>query len=159
VRLPLEIIGSNSEDATQRVDSLISLMDVATFADSYPPELSGGIQQRVNIARSLVHAPRVLLMDEPFGSLDEVTRERLNMALHRMHRLRQPTIIFVTHNLREAVFLSDRVIILSSRPASVAAVVECPLPIQRTADLQLDPQYLGILQEVRSRFFQENADQ
>ncbi len=157
VGLPLEILGDKSSASADRVMELLQLMDVQDFVESYPHELSGGIQQRVNIARALVHQPRVLLMDEPFGSVDEVTRERLNLALLRIHRLKGTTILFVTHSLREAVFLANRIVILSRRPGKIRGIVTSSLPQDRSDATQTDPGFLELLAQVKSLLFEEGA--
>jgi NitT/TauT family transport system ATP-binding protein len=157
VGLPLEILGNKASIGVDSVTALLQLMDVQDFADSYPHELSGGIQQRVNIARALVHQPSILLMDEPFGSLDEVTRERLNLALLNIHRLKGTTILFVTHSLREAAFLANRIIILSKRPARIKAIITSRLPENRTEAIQTESVFLDLLAEVKSLFFSEEG--
>jgi len=155
VELPLEIAGYSGPDKTSRVSDLLELMDIRGFAQSYPHELSGGMQQRVNIARALVHQPKILLMDEPFGALDEITREKLNLALYELHRVKRTTIVFVTHSLREAVFLSNRILILSKRPAKVKALLDSPLALKRDENTQSGKPYLDFLSQVRNVLFQE----
>lgn len=157
VELPLEIAGYSGVDKTSRVSDLLELMDIQHFAQSYPHELSGGMQQRVNIARALVHQPKFLLMDEPFGALDEITREKLNVALYELHRVKKTTIVFVTHSLREAVFLSNRILVLSKRPAKIKALLESPLPANRNEAMQSGQSYLDFLSQVRRILFQEEA--
>ena len=157
VELPLEIADYSGADKTSRVSDLLELMDIRGFADSYPHELSGGMQQRVNIARALVHQPKFLLMDEPFGALDEITREKLNVALYGLHRLKKTTIVFVTHSLREAVFLSNRILVLTRRPAKIKCILESPLPLQRDELTQSGSLYLDFLSQVRSILFQEEG--
>ena len=157
VALPLEISGTAAPMSSDRVTALLDLMQVRDFSKAYPHELSGGMQQRVNIARSLVHDPRVLLMDEPFGSLDEVTRENLNLALLRIHRLKRPTVVFVTHSLREAAFLADRVIVLTHRPATVKAIITTTLPQQRGDGIQMEAPFIELLAEIRERFFESEG--
>ena len=157
IELPLEIAGYSGADKASRVSDLLELMDIRGFAQSYPHELSGGMQQRVNIARALVHQPKFLLMDEPFGALDEITREKLNAALYELHRIKKTTIIFVTHSLREAVFLSDRILILTKRPAKIKALLDSPLSSKRDENTQAGKPYLDFLSRVRSVLFQEES--
>jgi NitT/TauT family transport system ATP-binding protein len=149
VSLPCELIGINGRSTDERVSSLLELMEIKAFETAYPNQLSGGMQQRVNIARSLVHEPSILLMDEPFGALDEMTRERLNDALLRIHRLKSPTILFVTHNLAEAIYLSSRVVILSKRPATIHTILDINLPDQRSDQIKTSSAYIRLLAQVR----------
>lgn len=135
--LPLE-----KEKMRERAFELIELMGLSGFEDSYPYELSGGMQQRAAIGRALLHDPEILLMDEPFGALDAMTRENLDVELHNMTAAGKKTVVFVTHSIPEAVFLADRVVVFSERPATVAGVVEVNLPKPRTIGL-LDSAELG----------------
>jgi NitT/TauT family transport system ATP-binding protein len=131
VRLPLQLESMPAEDARQRVTDVLNLVDLRAFADSYPRELSGGMEQRVAIARALVYDPEILLLDEPFGALDALTRERLNLELMALWERSRKTVVMVTHDIREAVFLADRVLVISQRPGRVAAVVPIDLPRPR----------------------------
>jgi NitT/TauT family transport system ATP-binding protein len=128
VVLPLEILGRVDDAGRARVDRLLALVGLAEFRDRHIWELSGGMQQRVAIARALVTDPLLLLMDEPFGALDAMTREQMNVELLRICAETGKTTVFITHNLVEAVFLADRVLVLTARPASVRATVEIDLP-------------------------------
>lgn len=135
VMLPLEVAGMNKTQAAKRANALIDLVDLADFATAYPADLSGGMAQRVAIARALVHDPDVLLLDEPFGALDALTRERMGLELQRIWRAERKTVLMVTHSVPEAVFLADRVLVLSRRPGTVTMAVPVDLP--RPRDLAL----------------------
>jgi NitT/TauT family transport system ATP-binding protein len=134
VELPLEIMGSERGDRERRARAMLDLVELSDFGRSYPWQLSGGMQQRVAIARALVFDPKLLLMDEPFGALDEMTRERLNLELMRIWRQTGTTIVFVTHSIPEAVFLSTRVVVMSPRPGRISRLVDIDLPQPRTVD-------------------------
>jgi len=149
VGLPLEILRTPNKPNGSSVDDMLRLVRLDDFGDSYPRELSGGMQQRAALARALVYRPSLLLMDEPFGSLDEITRERMNYELLRIHGETGQSILFVTHNLNEAVFMSDRVVILSDRPARVQAVVSVPLVRPRHEGLLSTPDYIRITECIR----------
>ena len=157
VTLPLEIThGIKTSDAT-KIDEMLSMVGINDFSSSMSPQLSGGMQQRVNLARALVQEPRILLMDEPFGSLDEVTRERLNFELLRIHRLKKQTILFVTHNLTEAALLADRVLVLTKRPSTIREAIKIELPRERTEDTLLSPKFLDHVRQVRKVFTREES--
>jgi NitT/TauT family transport system ATP-binding protein len=142
VSLPLEIMQRGDSKDTRLADEMLAMVGLCDFDKAMPSELSGGMQQRANLARALVQEPRVLLMDEPFGSLDEVTRERLNFELLRIHQLRKPTILFVTHSLSEAILLADRVIVLSRRPATIRVAIPVSFQQERTESILLSTEYL-----------------
>ena len=148
VELPLELRGWDKRRRRDRAAELLELVGLAEFAGSRPAELSGGMQQRVAIARALVTDPRMLLMDEPFGALDEMTRERLQAELARIARESGATVAFVTHSIPEAVYLSDRVVVMSARPGRVAAVVDVALG-RRTEDTREAPDFFATVTEVR----------
>jgi NitT/TauT family transport system ATP-binding protein len=151
IALPLELLRWSKEKRTQRVNELVGLVELEGFEDNHPWQLSGGMQQRVAIARALSFDPALLLMDEPFGALDEMTRERLNMELLRIWDASGSTIVFVTHSIPEAVFLSTRVVVMSARPGRVASIVEIDLPYPRTARTREDPRFFELVTEVRER--------
>ena len=138
---PREDRGHAHQETRARADELLEFIGLADFKDRYPSELSGGMQQRVAIARALAGEPKVLLMDEPFSALDEFTREVLHDELLRLWTSHPKTVIFVTHNISEAVYLSDRVAVMAPRPGRIEAVVDIDLPRPRTAALRTDPQF------------------
>ncbi len=139
VELPLEVYGFDKAERQQRARDLLQMVELGGFENHRPWQLSGGMQQRVSIARALATAPKLLLMDEPFGALDEMTRERMNMELHAIWRQTDTTVIFVTHSISEAVFLSNRVIVMSARPGRIMQIVDIDLPIPRGEHTRQDP--------------------
>ena len=134
--LPAEILGLPAAESRRRAASLLALVGLAGYEDKYPYELSGGMQQRAAIARSLVHDPKLVLMDEPFGALDALTREKMNLELLRIWKEAGKTIVFVTHGISEAVFLGTRVVVLTAGPAKMADNFEIRLPHPRTLDMK-----------------------
>jgi len=136
VLLPAEILGIDRQKARRRARELLKLVGLEGYEDKYPYELSGGMQQRAAIARALVHDPKLVLMDEPFGALDALTREKMNLELLRIWKEAGKTIIFVTHGISEAVFLGTRVVVLSAGPAKMADNLEIDLPRPRTLDMK-----------------------
>jgi NitT/TauT family transport system ATP-binding protein len=149
VELPLEIMNVPQADRRQRAGALLDLVGLSEFQQHYPWQLSGGMQQRVSIARALSFRPGILLMDEPFGALDEMTRERLNGELLTIWRETGTTIVFVTHSIAEAVFLSTRVVVMSPRPGRIAHIVTVDLPYPRDVDTREMPHYFELISEVR----------
>jgi NitT/TauT family transport system ATP-binding protein len=149
VRLPLEVIRMPRRDQDERVRAMLELVELGGFGRHYPHQLSGGMQQRVAIARALAFDPALLLMDEPFGALDEMTRERLNAEVLRVWRQTGKTIIFVTHSIPEAVFLSTRVVVMSARPGRIASIIDIDLPQPRTEDTREGERYFELVTEVR----------
>jgi NitT/TauT family transport system ATP-binding protein len=149
IALPLEMLGWSRARRTQRVRELLELVELSGFESHYPWQLSGGMQQRVSIARALSFDPPLLLMDEPFGALDEMTRERLNMELLRIWQESESTIVFVTHSIAEAVFLSTRVVVMSPRPGRITGVVEIDLPQPRNTDTREQERFFELVTEVR----------
>jgi NitT/TauT family transport system ATP-binding protein len=135
VLLPRKLAGRITSEARNKARELLAMLGLSEFADAYPQHLSGGMQQRVALARTLITGADLFLMDEPFAALDEFTRERLNMELLRIQAEIGATIVFVTHNINEAVFLADRVFVMTPRPGRLADVIDVPLPEQRSIDL------------------------
>jgi NitT/TauT family transport system ATP-binding protein len=158
ISLPLEMLGWNRGRRTQRVQEMLELVELTGFESHYPWQLSGGMQQRVSIARAFSFSPALLLMDEPFGALDEMTRERLNMELLRVWMEMQSTVVFVTHSIAEAVFLSTRVAVMSARPGRITAVVPVDLPQPRTAPTREEPRFFELVTEVREQLHAGGAD-
>lgn len=136
VLLPAEILGLPQRESRERARALLAMVGLSGFEDKYPYELSGGMQQRAAIARALVHDPKLVLMDEPFGALDALTREKMNLELRRIWQDSRKTIVFVTHGIAEAVFLGTRVVVLTAGPARMADTIAIDLPEPRTLDLK-----------------------
>ncbi len=149
VRLPLEIQGVGGSERDARVRELLELVELGGFAKHYPHQLSGGMQQRVAIARALAFQPALLLMDEPFGALDEMTRERLNAEVLRVWARTGTTVIFVTHSIPEAVFLSTRVVVMSARPGRISDVIPIDLPQPRAEETRGTGRYYELVTQVR----------
>jgi NitT/TauT family transport system ATP-binding protein len=151
IALPLEMLGWDRRRRAERVRQMLELVELSGFEHHHPWQLSGGMQQRVSIARALSFSPPLLLMDEPFGALDEMTRERMNLELLRIWEASGSTIVFVTHSIPEAVFLSTRVVVMSPRPGRIAGVVPVDLPYPRTALTREEPRFFELVTEVRER--------
>jgi NitT/TauT family transport system ATP-binding protein len=149
VMLPLELQGVPREEAKQQGLELIVLVGLGDFADTLPRDLSGGMRQRVALARALVYDPDILLFDEPFGALDALTRERMSWELLRIWRLRRKTVIMVTHNIQEAIFLSDRVLTMGPRPGRIEHEFAIDLPRPRSPDDLYDPRFLKLARTLR----------
>jgi NitT/TauT family transport system ATP-binding protein len=159
VGLPLEMLGWDRARRKQRVEEMLRLVELQGFGEHHPWQLSGGMQMRVAIARALSFEPALLLMDEPFGALDEMTRERLNIELLEIWRRMSSTIVFVTHSISEAVFLSTRVVVLSPRPGRIAGTVDIDLGQPRSADTREDPRFFEKVTEVRELLRGVGADE
>jgi NitT/TauT family transport system ATP-binding protein len=149
IGLPLELAGWDRRRRDGRVREMLELVELTGFEKRHPWELSGGMQQRVAIARALSFSPDLLLMDEPFGALDEMTRERLNGELLRIWEETESTVVFVTHSIAEAVFLSTRVVVMSPRPGRITQVVQIDLPHPRTFHTREDPRFFELVTSVR----------
>jgi NitT/TauT family transport system ATP-binding protein len=148
VELPLELRGVSKTERRSTVMQALETVGLAEVTKAYPRELSGGMRMRVSLARALAAHPRLLLMDEPFGALDEITRQRLNGELLRLCALANWTVVFVTHNVFEAVYLSTRILVMSARPGRIIAEVPVPLPHPRVPEIRTDPEFTRIVREV-----------
>ncbi len=149
VMLPLEIMGLSAAERSKRAEQYLAMVGLTGFERKYPWQLSGGMQQRVSIARALAFEPELLLMDEPFGALDEITRDHLNEQLLRLWEQTGKTIIFVTHSISEAVFLSNRIVVMSPRPGKILQIIDNKLPAGRDLDARETPAFLEIAHRVR----------
>jgi NitT/TauT family transport system ATP-binding protein len=149
VALPLEIMGYSRAERKERVARVLSLVELDGFGRKYPWQLSGGMQQRASIARALAFDADILLMDEPFGALDEIVRDRLNEALLDLWAKTGKTILFVTHSIPEAVYLSTRIVVMSPRPGRITDVIDSPLPRSRPLDIRDTPEFIAIAHRVR----------
>jgi len=149
IMLPLEIMGFSNREQQERVERVLSLVDLSGFGNKYPWQLSGGMQQRASIARALAFDADLLLMDEPFGALDEIVRDHLNEQLLELWARTNKTICFVTHSIPEAVYLSTKIVVMSPRPGRVTDVIESPLPKERPLDIRETPEFLEVAARVR----------
>ena len=149
IALPLELLGWDRDRRRERVRKMLELVELTGFENHHPWQLSGGMQQRVSIARALSFEPALLLMDEPFGALDEMTRERLNLELLAIWQQLRSTVVFVTHSISEAVFLSSRVVVMSPRPGRIAGLVPIDLAYPRTVETREDPHFFELVTQVR----------
>jgi NitT/TauT family transport system ATP-binding protein len=149
VQLPLEIMGYSKEKRETRANEMLKMVQLEDFGKHYPWQLSGGMQQRVAIARALSFSPSILLMDEPFGALDEMTRERMQLELLRIWSQTKTTVVFVTHSIPEAVFLSNRVVVMSPRPGRISGIVEIDMPQPRNFETRESPRFFEKITEVR----------
>ena len=149
VKLPLEIMGYPKAEQDSRVEKVLEMVDLSGFGQKYPWQLSGGMQQRASIARALSFDADILLMDEPFGALDEIVRDHLNEQLLELWARTEKTIGFVTHSIPEAVFLSTRIVVMSPRPGRIHDVIDCDLGPDRPLDIRETPEFLAIAHRVR----------
>ena len=149
IALPLEIMGFSRADREARVAKGLELVNLSGFGAKYPWQLSGGMQQRASIARALSFDPDLLLMDEPFGALDEIVRDMLNQQLLRLWEVTDKTVLFVTHSIPEAVFLSTHIVVMSPRPGRIYDVIECNFPRDRTLEIRETPEFIAVANRVR----------
>jgi len=149
VTLPLEIFGLPKAEREKRAQHYLGLVGLSDFAGRFPWQLSGGMQQRASIARALSFEPKLLLMDEPFGALDEIVRDNLNLQLLRLWQRTGKTVLFVTHSIPEAVFLSTRIVVMSPRPGRIIDVIPCAFARERTLDIRDTSEFLAVAHRVR----------
>ena len=149
IRLPLEIMGYSKSDQAKRVQDVLKLVELSDFEKKFPWQLSGGMQQRASIARALAFDADILLMDEPFGALDEIVRDHLNEQLLDLWRRTNKTIGFVTHSIPEAVYLSTKIVVMSPRPGRISDIIESPLPADRPLEIRDSAEFIEIAQRVR----------
>jgi NitT/TauT family transport system ATP-binding protein len=152
VMLPLEIMHVPRPKRFEKAEKMLDMVGLSEYTEHYPFQLSGGMQQRVGIARALVMNPKILLMDEPFSALDEFTREKLNEDLLKIWKKTNKTVVFVTHNIPESVFLSDKIVVLSPHPGRVSAIVDIDLPRPRTRALRDTPEFNNYVVKIRNSF-------
>jgi len=150
VALPLEIMGFDAAERRRRVERYLKLVNLSGFERKFPWQLSGGMQQRVSIARALSFDPALLLMDEPFGALDEIVRDHLNEQLLRLWDQTGKTVVFVTHSIPEAVFLSTKIVVMSPRPGRIIDIIACDFPRDRTLEIRETQEFMKIAQRVRA---------
>jgi NitT/TauT family transport system ATP-binding protein len=158
VMMPVEVKRLPRAPYLQRARELLRMASLEGFEKKYPWQLSGGMQQRVSICRALIHDPRIVLMDEPFGALDALTRERMNIELQRIHRETGKTVLLITHSIPEAVFLADRVLVMTSRPGEIAATYKVELPRPRAMEVMGDPRFVELTQAIRRHFHSQGLD-
>ena len=150
VMLPITIYGLDVTAATRRTNQLIELVGLDGFEDRYPYELSGGMQQRVSLARALVHEPQTLFMDEPFGALDAMTRQIMNLELLRIWAVEKKTVVLITHDIQEAIFLADRVLVMSARPGCILEEIKVDLPRPRRLKIVTDQRFLAHVERIQA---------
>jgi NitT/TauT family transport system ATP-binding protein len=157
VMLPIDMKRLPRENFLDRAQALLKMVGLKGFEKKLPWQLSGGMQQRASICRALVHDPKIMLMDEPFGALDAMTREKLNVELSRIQRETGKTVLLITHSIPEAVFLADRVLVLTERPGAIAAIYDVPLGRERSLDVMANPIFTELVQQIRKHFFTQSA--
>ena len=149
LKLPLEIMGVEKNEQKKRIIQALEMVDLSGFGKKFPWQLSGGMQQRVSIARALTFDPELLLMDEPFGALDEIVRDQLNEHFHKLWEQTQKTVVFVTHSIPEAAYLSTKIVVMSPRPGKIIDVIDSTLPKQRTLEMRDTREFLELSQRIR----------
>jgi len=157
IMLQAEMRNMPREEATAKAMQLIDMAGLKGFEGKYPRQLSGGMQQRASICRALLHDPPLLLMDEPFGALDAMTREKMNLELQRIWLASKKTVLLITHSIPEAIFLSDRVIVMSERPGTIAAIYDINLPRTRHLDVMGTPEFASYAKQIRAHFFSQGT--
>ena len=157
IMLQAEMRHMPQAEATAKAMKLIEMAGLKGFEGKYPRQLSGGMQQRASICRALLHDPPLLLMDEPFGALDAMTREKMNLELQRIWMESQKTVLLITHSIPEAIFLSDRVIVMSERPGTIAAIYDIDLPRPRNLDVMGSPEFASYAKSIRAHFFSQGT--
>jgi NitT/TauT family transport system ATP-binding protein len=150
LKLPLEIMGFSDSEQQVRAERYLSMVNLKGFERKFPWQLSGGMQQRVSIARALSFDPAMLLMDEPFGALDEIVRDHLNEQLLQLWKTTEKTVLFVTHSIPEAVFLSTKIVVMSPRPGRIIDIIDCDFPSDRSLEIRETPEFLKVAQRVRN---------
>jgi NitT/TauT family transport system ATP-binding protein len=156
IQLPFELKRKSMDKA--RINKLLERVNLAGFNDKFPRELSGGMQQRASIVRSLAVDPSVLLMDEPFGALDAFTRDEMNLLVQEIWMETGKTIAFVTHSIPEAIFLADRIVVMSARPGRIAAVVDVDLPRPRKVEIQTEPDFIARVMDIKLKIDHQRGD-
>ena len=157
ILLQAEMRHMPSAEAKEKAMQLIAMAGLKGFESKYPRQLSGGMQQRASICRALLHDPSLLLMDEPFGALDAMTREKMNLELQRIWLESKKTVLLITHSIPEAIFLSDRVIVMSERPGTIAAIYDIQLPRPRSLDVMGTPEFATYARQIRAHFFSQGT--
>ena len=159
IRLPLEVMGFSKSEMVERIARVLDLVDLSGFEKKFPWQLSGGMQQRASIARALAFDADILLMDEPFGALDEIVRDHLNEQLLQLWTRTNKTIGFVTHSIPEAVYLSTKIVVMSPRPGRISDIIESSLPKERPLEIRDSPEFIAIAQRVRDGLRAGHADE
>jgi NitT/TauT family transport system ATP-binding protein len=159
IKLPLEIMGYDKLEQKERVTRVLELVELSGFDKKFPWQLSGGMQQRASIARALAFDADILLMDEPFGALDEIVRDHLNEQLLKLWSTTKKTIGFVTHSIPEAVFLSSKIVVMSPRPGRISKIIKSNLPSERTLDIRDSKEFLDIAAQVRDELRKGSSDE
>ncbi len=157
IMLQIEVRKLPHERGLSHARELVEMVGLKGFENKYPWQLSGGMQQRASICRALVHDPAILLMDEPFGALDAMTREKMNLELQRIWSAAKKTVLLITHSIPESIFLSDRVLVMSERPGSIAAIYDVPLPRPRTLAMMGGTEFGALAQKIRAHFYAQGS--